>query len=106
MVEVAHNVTRGKTAVHLDAVVKAVTGSFDDFVADVSALDVDVPSGNRRKVLPEKHGQRIGLLTGGAAALQKRRVRVRRRPSINAGNNSVRSSSNGRPSRRSEEHTS
>src|ERR1035438_8401045 len=66
MVEVAHNVTRGKTAVHLDAVVKAVTGSFDDFVADALPIYVDVPSGNRRKVLPEKHGQRIGLLTGGA----------------------------------------
>jgi len=45
VVEVAHNVARGKTAVHLDAVVKAVTGSVDDFVTDVGALDVDVPSG-------------------------------------------------------------
>ena len=57
VVEVANNVARGKTAVHLDAVIKAAAGAFDDFVANVGSLNMNVPPGQRRKILPKKHGQ-------------------------------------------------
>ena len=68
VVEVANDVARGQTAIHLDAVVEPVAGAFDNFIAYIGALDVNVPACEGGKILANQHGERVTFLACGAGS--------------------------------------
>ncbi len=66
MIEVAHDMPRRQTTVHLDAVVEASLGSVHDLMTNVGTLDANIPPHEHGKVFTKQHCDRIAFLAGRA----------------------------------------